>query len=88
MEQTEILIKSTIDGTMQPSLFYSASKSKRPLLVSLHTWSYNRFNRIETMVPFAENMISTCFFLNSEVVIWIPTSIAPSLAVRCMQSKT
>lgn len=54
MEPTEILIKSTIDGTMQPSLFYSASKSHRPLLVSLHTWSYNRFNGIETMVPFAK----------------------------------
>ena len=54
MEQTEILIQSTIDGTMQPSLFYAASKSKRPLLVSLHTWSFNRFNRIESMVPFAK----------------------------------
>jgi dipeptidyl aminopeptidase/acylaminoacyl peptidase len=54
MKQTEILIESTIDGTMQPSLFYSASKSNRPLLVSLHTWSHNRFNRIETIVPFAE----------------------------------
>ena len=54
MTQTEILIKSTIDGTMQPSLFYSASRSNRPLLIALHTWSYNRFNRLEKMVPFAE----------------------------------
>ena len=54
MEQTEILIQSTIDGTMQPSLFYAASKSNRPLLVSLHTWSCNRYNRITEMVPFAE----------------------------------
>ena len=33
MQQREILIKSTMDGTMQPSLFYkSESKEKRPLL--------------------------------------------------------
>ncbi len=54
MQQTEILIQSTIDGTMQPSLFYAASKSNRPLLVSLHTWSFDRFNQLESMVPFAE----------------------------------
>ena len=54
MQQTEILIQSTIDGTMQPSLFYAASKSNRPLLISLHTWSFDRFNQLESMVPFAE----------------------------------
>ena len=46
MEQREIFIKSSIDGTMQPSLFYkSESAEKRPLLVALHTWSYDRFNQ-------------------------------------------
>ncbi len=55
MKQTEILIKSTIDCSMQPSLFYKAeSNEKRPLLVGLHTWSYNRFNQIENMLPYAE----------------------------------
>ena len=55
MEQKEILVKSTIDGTMQPSLFYkSASKEKRPLLVGLHTWSFDRFNQIANMLPVAE----------------------------------
>ena len=55
MEQTEILVRSTIDGSMQPSLFYkSESKDKRPLLVGLHTWSNDRFNQIENMVPIAE----------------------------------
>ena len=54
MEQTEILVKSTLDQTMQPSLFYRASKSGRPLLVGLHTWSYDRFNQIKNMLPFAE----------------------------------
>ena len=55
MKQTEILVKSTIDGTMQPSLFYKAeSDEKRPLLVGLHTWSHNRFNQIKNMLPYAE----------------------------------
>lgn len=55
MEQTEIYVKSTLDGTMQPSLFYkSYSPQKRPLLVGLHTWSVDRFNQIKNMLPIAE----------------------------------
>lgn len=54
MAQNEILIKSTMDGTMQPSLFYPAKGSNRPLLVGLHTWSCDRFNQIKAMLPYAE----------------------------------
>ncbi len=54
MEQTEIYIESTIDHSMQPSLFYKAAEEKRPLLVGLHTWSHNRFNQVKVMVPYAE----------------------------------
>ncbi len=55
MEQQELLIKSTLDGTMQPSLFYkSKSAEKRPLLVGLHTWSFDRFNQIDNLLPVAE----------------------------------
>ena len=54
MIQTEISVRSTVDGTMQPSLFYRASKSGRPLLVGLHTWSFDRFNQIGNMLPYAE----------------------------------
>lgn len=55
MKQTEILIKSTMDCSMQPSLFYkSETDEKRPLLVGLHTWSYDRFNQIKNMLPYAE----------------------------------
>ena len=55
MEQIEILVRSSIDGTLQPSLYYRAdSAEKRPLLVGLHTWSWNRFNQIENMLPLAE----------------------------------
>ena len=39
---------------MQPSLFYRASTPNRPLLVGLHTWSFDRFNQINNMLPFAE----------------------------------
>ncbi len=40
---------------MQPSLFYkSETCEKRPLLVGLHTWSFNRFNQIDNMLPYAE----------------------------------
>ena len=54
MNQKEILIKSSLDGTLQPSLFYNAKGSQRPLLVGLHTWSYDRFNQIKNMLPYAE----------------------------------
>lgn len=50
---TEINIISTIDGTLQPSLFHKAQGAKRPLLVGLHTWSYDRFNQQNRMLPVA-----------------------------------
>jgi len=56
MDQKELLIKSSADGSLQPSLFYkSETTDKRPLLVGLHTWSYDRFNQIENMLPYAEH---------------------------------
>ena len=55
MEQREVLVKSTLDSSMQPSLFYkSETNEKRPLLVGLHTWSFDRFNQIKNMLPYAE----------------------------------
>lgn len=55
MKQTEILVKSSMDNTMQPSLFYkSETNEKRPLLVGLHTWSYDRFNQVNVMLPYAK----------------------------------
>ena len=50
----EILVKSTIDSSLQPSLFYKANGEKRPLLVGLHTWSFDRFNQIDNLLPFAK----------------------------------
>ena len=55
MIQRELLIESTLDHMLQPSLFYrSDSSEKRPLLVGLHTWSFDRFNQVKNMVPYAE----------------------------------
>ena len=54
MVQQELFIASTLDGSPQPSLFYKASALNRPLLVGLHTWSYDRFNQVKNMLPFCE----------------------------------
>ena len=53
MLQQELSIRSTLDGSMQPSLFYAAAEPGRPLLVGLHTWSYDRFNQTG-MAQYAE----------------------------------
>ncbi len=54
MQQRELLIPSTLDGSLQPSLFYKASVPGRPLLVGLHTWGFDRFNQVGNMLPYAE----------------------------------
>ena len=53
MKMKEIIVRSTLDNSDQPSLFYFAGEG-RPLLVGLHTWSFDRFNQINNMLPFAE----------------------------------
>lgn len=53
----EIHITSSIDGTLQPSLFQKSDhKGPGPLLVGLHTWSFDRFNQVDTMLPLAEEL--------------------------------
>jgi predicted esterase len=52
--ETEIMVKSSLDGTLQPSLFFEAEGSGRPLLVGLHTWSFDRFNQVNNMLPYAK----------------------------------
>ncbi len=54
MKREEIYIKSTLDASLQPSLLYRCSNSQRPLLVGLHTWSYDRHNQVYNMVDSAE----------------------------------
>lgn len=53
MTQEELYIRSTLDGTLQPSLYYAA-EGVRPLLVGLHTWSFDRSNQIKYLLPLAK----------------------------------
>ena len=55
-EQTEINVVSSIDKSTEPSLFFEADTTKgaRPLLVGLHTWSFDRFNQVSAMLPYAK----------------------------------
>ena len=51
----EVLIKSTLDGTEQPSLFFHPETDESvPLVVGLHTWSYNRFNQEKHYLPLCQ----------------------------------
>lgn len=48
----EILIHSSVDGTSQPCLFFHpGGTAPVPLVVGFHTWSYDRFNQVETYLP-------------------------------------
>ena len=49
----EIIVRSTLDNSDQPSLFYFAGEG-RPLLVGLHTWSFDRYNQVDNMLPLAK----------------------------------
>lgn len=55
-EMTELSIRSTLDGSMQPSLWWEADNktSPKPLIVGLHTWSADRFNQVDSMLPWAQ----------------------------------
>lgn len=50
MPITELNVISSMDGSVQPSLFLEAdTKEKAPLLVGLHTWSFDRNNPVSRM---------------------------------------
>lgn len=52
----EIFTDSSIDGSREPSLFFLPENNQPdagfPLLVGLHTWSHDRFNQVDRMLPF------------------------------------
>ena len=49
----EIEIVSTIDKSPEKNLlFYPENKPRVPLVVGLHTWSFDRFNQQENLLPF------------------------------------
>jgi dipeptidyl aminopeptidase/acylaminoacyl peptidase len=48
----ELEIVSTLDGATEKVLFYYPEEKKKvPLVVGLHTWSYDRFNQVGQMLP-------------------------------------
>lgn len=48
----EIEVRSTLDGVVEPSLlFVPEGDGPFPLLVALHTWSYDRFNQLADLLP-------------------------------------
>ncbi len=50
-----IQVKTMLDGTLQPSLFFRPqTETPVPLVVGLHTWSYDRFNQAENYLPLCE----------------------------------
>ena len=52
-EMKEIEVVSTIDGSPEKCLFYyPEGEICAPLAVGLHTWSYDRFNQENDMLPF------------------------------------
>lgn len=51
----EITVTSTLDGTPQPGLFYHPGGDVPvPLVVGLHTWSYDRFNQEPIYLPLCQ----------------------------------
>jgi dipeptidyl aminopeptidase/acylaminoacyl peptidase len=49
----ELEFTSTMDGSVEKALFhFPAGNHSVPLVVGLHTWSYNRFNQLGPMLPF------------------------------------
>ena len=52
-DMTELKVVSSADGSPEPCLFsFPEGKTRVPLLVGLHTWSADRFNQVEKMLPF------------------------------------
>ncbi len=50
---TELSITSTLDGSSEKSLFhFPKGRVDVPLVIGLHTWSYNRFNQVEQILPY------------------------------------
>lgn len=47
----EITVRSTLDGSLQPSLWHHPGGGAVPLVVGLHTWSYDRFNQEKNYLP-------------------------------------
>ena len=53
----ELCIKSSLDGSMEPSFFMRADfPNPAPLVVCLHTWSTDRWNQVDPVSPLANKL--------------------------------
>jgi len=51
----EVMVHSSLDNSPQPSLLFMPETEKSiPLVVGLHTWSYDRFNKISDSLPLCQ----------------------------------
>jgi dipeptidyl aminopeptidase/acylaminoacyl peptidase len=49
----ELTVSSTLDGSEEKVLLYHPRTGEKvPLVVGLHTWSYDRFNQVDHMLPY------------------------------------
>ena len=52
-EIKEVICRSSVDGSPEPVLFYHPGGALPvPLVVGLHTWSHDRHNQVDGMLPF------------------------------------
>lgn len=49
-----LTLTSRLDGSRQESLFFPATEKNRPLLVALHTWSFDKENQVEYLLPYVK----------------------------------
>ncbi len=49
-----LMVKSLLDDTEQKSLFYPAKEKNKPLLVALHTWSFDEKNQEEFLLSYVQ----------------------------------
>ncbi len=48
----DLQVVSTLEGASEQALYHHPGRSgKVPLVVGLHTWSHDRFNQVENMLP-------------------------------------
>lgn len=52
-----ITVTSSLDGSAEPSLLYVPRGQKKiPLVVGLHSWSFNLDNQVASMLPYAKKL--------------------------------
>ena len=55
-ELRELTFTSSIDNSREKALFFNpVACGAVPLVVGLHTWSYNRFNQLSSLLPFCKS---------------------------------